>query len=61
MRAELAAAYCGEPTVESFINRVGSEYPQPCVSEGRRRLWLKDHLDQAIAPAGGFEDIAEDM
>ncbi len=29
MPAELAAGYCGEATVEAFIKRVGSEYPQP--------------------------------
>jgi hypothetical protein len=40
MPVELAAAYCGETTVEAFIKRVGSEYPEPRVSEGWRRLWL---------------------
>ena len=29
MNAELAAAYCGEPTVDAFIKRVGKEYPNP--------------------------------
>jgi len=63
MCAELAAAYCGEPTVEAFIARVGREYPQPCVVEGRRRLWLKDHLDKAILPPdlAGARDAAEDL
>jgi hypothetical protein len=32
MPAELAATYCGEPTVKSFLKRVGSEYPQPRVN-----------------------------
>ncbi|MFG1417231.1 hypothetical protein V5F38_05380 [Xanthobacter sp. V0B-10] len=50
MPAELAAGYCGEPSVESFMIRVGHEYPHPCISEGRRKLWLKDDLDQAILP-----------
>ena len=50
MCAELAAAYCGEPTVEAFIGRVGREYPQWRISERRRRLWLQDDLDQAILP-----------
>ena len=39
MSAELAAAYCGESSVDAFIKRVGSEYPQPRICEGRRRLW----------------------
>ena len=51
MCAELAAGYCGEPNVEAFIARVGTEYPQPRVAEGRRRLWLRDDLDRAILPA----------
>jgi hypothetical protein len=42
MAADLAAGYCGEPTVEDFLKRVGEEYPNPRVKEGRRRLWLID-------------------
>jgi hypothetical protein len=63
MSAELAAAYCGEHTTEAFIRRVGSEYPKPRVSEGRRRLWLKDDLDQAILPPELTKpgDLAEDL
>jgi hypothetical protein len=48
MRAELAAAYVGEKTVEAFLARVGREYPAPVVSEGRRRLWLRKDLDRAM-------------
>ena len=63
MGAELAAGYCGEPTAEAFIARVGREYPQPRVSEGRRRLWLRDDLDRAILPneLRDTEDAAEDL
>jgi hypothetical protein len=63
MSAELAAVYCGEHTVEAFMRRVGREYPQPRVSEGRRRLWLKDDLDQAMFPSelAAPRDLAEDM
>lgn len=50
MPAELAAGYCGETTVEAFMKRVGTEYPLPCVNEGRRKLWLRDDLDRAILP-----------
>jgi len=50
MGADLAAGYCGEATIEAFISRVGKEYPRPRVSEGRRKLWLRDDLDQAILP-----------
>jgi hypothetical protein len=63
MCAQLAAAYCGEPTAEAFISRVGTEYPNPRVAEGRRRLWLKDDLDAAILPPelAPVADLAEDL
>jgi hypothetical protein len=63
MPAELAAFYCGEPDAKAFLKRVGSEYPQPCVSEGKRRLWLRDQLDQAILPPelAHAADVAGDL
>lgn len=58
MAAPLAAGYVGETTVEGFLSRVGSEYPCPCVKEGRRQLWLIDDLDKAIAPKSQeFADV----
>lgn len=63
MGVELAAAYCGESTVDDFVKRVGRDYPLPRVSDGRRRLWLKDDLDAAILPAElvRVTDVAEDL
>jgi hypothetical protein len=63
MSADLAAAYCGEDTVEAFIKRVGDEYPHPRVVDGRRKLWLRDDLDQSILPPelAGVRDVAEDL
>jgi hypothetical protein len=63
MSAQLAAAYCGESSVEAFMSRVGTEYPKPRISEGRRRLWLRDDLDRAILPPelAGIRDVAEDL
>jgi hypothetical protein len=63
MRAELAAGYCGERTVQAFISRVGTEYPPPRIADGRRKLWLKDDLDQAILPPDLrlARDVAEDL
>ena len=46
MPAAIAAGYCGELTVEAFLKRVGTEYPQPRVKEGKRQLWLRDDLDR---------------
>ena len=60
MTAQVAAGYCGELSVDAFLSRVGSEYPHPRVNEGRRRLWLRDDLDRAIAPEDLYDrDAAE--
>ena len=37
------------------------DYPHPRVVEGRRRLWLRDDLDAAIAPGVMPNDLAEDL
>jgi hypothetical protein len=63
MGAELCAGYCGEKSAEAFLSRVGKEYPQPRVNDGRRRLWLRDDLDQVILPQdlAAARDLAEDL
>lgn len=63
MGAELAAGYVGEVSVEAFLKRVGKDYPNPRVAEGRRRLWLRDDLDAAILPSelGSAADVAGDL
>lgn len=61
MPANLSAGYVGETTVESFLNRVGSEYPWPRVKDGRRQLWLIDDLDKAITAKSPEFDDAEDF
>jgi hypothetical protein len=63
MSAELAAAYCGEGSVRDFMKRVGTEYPEARVKEGRRQLWLRDDLDRAILPPDLTtpRDLAEDL
>lgn len=47
--------------MQDFLKRVGKDYPMPRVAEGRRRLWLKDDLDAAIAPSTVVNDLAEDL
>ena len=63
MNADLAAVYCGEPNAKAFLKRVGSEYPKPRISEGGRRLWLRDDLDQALLPPDleRVRDVVEDL
>jgi len=61
MSAPYAAGYCGEPSAEAFLKRVGDEYPQPAVNDGRRKLWLRDDLDKAMGvndPLREIEDAA---
>ena len=53
MRAETAAAYVDERSVEAFRRRVGSVYPEPIHVSGRGEVWLKDQLDAAIAKLNG--------
>jgi hypothetical protein len=63
MSAAVAAGYCGEDSIEAFMKRVGTEYPQPRVNDGRRKLWLRDDLDQAILPPAltAVRDLVEDL
>jgi hypothetical protein len=63
MSADLAAGYVGERSVEAFLKRVGREYPNPRIAEGRRRLWLRDDLDKAILTSelSCVADVAEDL
>ena len=63
MHEALSAGYVGETTVEGFLLRVGKEYPLPRVNDGRRKLWLRDDLDQAILPEElrRERDLAEDL
>ena len=61
MPAAIAAGYCGERTAEAFLKRVGSEYPQPRIKDGGRKLWLRDDLDRAIVPYLAPGDLAEDL
>src|SRR5690554_5320919 len=49
MNADMAAGYCGEKHVEDFLERVGSQYPEPkWVESQRRRFWSRLDLDRAI-------------
>ena len=49
--------------VDAFLKRVGTDYPQPRVAEGNRKLWLRADLDAAILPDDlrRVQDVAEDL
>jgi hypothetical protein len=59
MQAELAAAYCGEKSIDEFLRRVGKDYPLPRqVDSRRRKFWYRTDLDKAL---GLGEAPVEDM
>jgi hypothetical protein len=68
MRGETAAAYCDEPSVEAFMDKVKQNiYPNPTRQAGTLPKWHRIKLDVAIARRHGLldseqlfdEDIAE--
>jgi hypothetical protein len=66
MRAETAAAYCDEPSVEAFLAKVARVlYPPPVRCKGALPKWHRAKLDAAIArrhgllvAVGEVEDVA---
>jgi hypothetical protein len=55
MRAETAAAYCDEPSVEAFLNKVSRGiYAPPTVQKGIRPKWHRSKLDRDIAHRHGL-------
>ena len=48
MRAQTAAAYVDEPSVESFLRGAGSTYPHPVNVTGKGNRWLREDLDRSI-------------
>jgi hypothetical protein len=63
MRAETAAAYVDEKSVESFLRAAGTIYPEPINVPGKGNRWLRDQLDEAIdrlgSTSGTIRDIAD--
>ena len=55
MRAETAAGYCDEPSVEAFLAKVKrGVYPSACRQRGMLPKWHRFKLDQAIARRHGL-------
>ncbi len=67
MRAETAAAYCDEPSVDAFLAKVDRGiYSQPARQKGCQPKWHRAKLDRDIARRHGlhieqslFEDASE--
>lgn len=61
MRAETAAAYCDEPSVDAFLSKVGRGiYSPPARMKGCLPKWHRLKLDRDIARRHGlrFDHIA---
>ncbi|MET3601855.1 hypothetical protein [Martelella mangrovi] len=60
LRDELAAGYVGEKSVDTFLSRVGTIWPQPYIDEGRGkgrfRAWRKSDLDRVIGEQHAAEN-----
>lgn len=53
MRADMAAAYVGERSVEAFLRATGTLYPAPITIKGKGKRWLLEDLDAAIDRLAG--------
>ncbi len=60
MRAQTAAAYVDETSVESFLRAVGSAYPDPLIVSGKGKRWLREDLDRAIDRLSCRASLVED-
>jgi hypothetical protein len=66
MRAETAACYCDEPSVEAYMAKVAKGiYPQPTRQPGTLPKWHRAKLDAAIAQRHGLHmahaEVIEDV
>jgi hypothetical protein len=66
MRAETAAAYCDEPSVEAFLAKVARGiYSQPARAKGALPKWHRAKLDRDIARRHGLRfdalQLSEDV
>ncbi len=58
MRAETAAAYCDEPSVEAFLAKVQRGiYPQPTRQLGCLPKWHRGKLGEVIARRHGLVEV----
>jgi len=53
MRAETAARYVDETSVQAFRRRVGTLWPLPISGKGQRQKWDREDLDAAVARLKG--------
>lgn len=59
MRSVTAAAYVDEVSVDSFLRKVGSLYPEPAFGKGRGAKWDKNEIDAVRPKAGQLHDLLD--
>jgi len=60
MRAETAAAYVDEVSVEAFRRAIPQLYPRPLDVKGKGERWLREDLDRAIEAMSGRTTYLKD-
>lgn len=60
MRANTAAAYVDERSVQAFLRSVGKIYPRPISISGKGHRWLRDDLDASIEELTGRTSLVKD-
>ena len=60
MRAETAAAFCDECSVDAFLRSVGKLYPKPYKVPGKGDRWAKAELEAALKRLRGVMGDVED-
>ena len=55
MRAETAAAYVDEPSVEAFLKKVPNVYSEPTRTKGALPKWHRSKLDRDVARRHGLQ------
>jgi hypothetical protein len=60
MRAETAAAFCDEPSVDAFRRSVGKLYPRPYRVPGKGDRWSRGELEEALKRLRGETSDVED-
>lgn len=60
MRAQTAADYVDEKSVDAFRRAVGTIWPKPIQVSGKGDRWLRDDLDVAIDQLTKRTDLVRD-
>ncbi len=60
MRADTAARFCDEPSVDAFRRSVGILYPRPYRVPGKGDRWSRGEIEAALRRLRGEQATVED-